>query len=144
MSHPATYDDVTLILRLYDMRRDAKMREARIWFVKSFKVKNLEQLNSLCPPGSDGHTYYRMVTSYWEMVASFITAGVLNEELFFQSGRELLLVWERIKDVVPEARDAYKDPSAMKNLETVATNYIQWLNRQSPEAYSAFSARVSG
>ena len=51
-----------------------------------------------------------MVISYWDMVASFVVTGVLNKELFFQSGRELLVVFERLKPVLPGIREAYKDP----------------------------------
>ena len=60
-----------------------------------------------------------MVITYWDMVASFIVSGVLNKELFFQSGRELLLVYERMRAVLPGLRDAYKDPSYLANLERV-------------------------
>src|SRR5262249_38282102 len=72
-----TYDDVSLILKLYEMRRDEKLRAARGWFAANFKVKTIEEWQKLCPPGSDPNASYRMVTSYWEMVASFITGGVL-------------------------------------------------------------------
>ena len=86
----ATFDDVNLILRLYEMRRDDRMREARNWFTGNFKVRTLEEWTALCAPGTDANASYRMVTSYWEMVASFITSGVLNPELFYQSGGEML------------------------------------------------------
>jgi len=142
MSSPATYDDVNLILRLYEMRREEKLRKAREWFAKSFKVKSMEEFNQLCPPGSDENAYARMVVTYWEMVASFVTAGVLNEELYFQSGRELLFCWERIRDMLPEFRAMFKDPGVYKNLEQVASNYIQHMNKMSPGSYEAFSARV--
>ena len=71
-----------------------------------------------------------MVTSYWEMVSSFINSGVLHQELFFESGRELLFVWERVRDILPAVREMQKDPRAMKNLERVAEAYIGWLNAQ--------------
>ena len=99
----ATFDDVNLILRLYELRRDEKMRQAREWFSKSFTAHSLDEFNSVCPPGSEQNVWFRMVVSYWEMVASFITGGVLNQELFFQSGHELLMVWEKIRDAVPQA-----------------------------------------
>ena len=144
MAHTATYDDVNLILRLYEMRREEKLRQARDWFSKSFKVKSMDEFNKLCPPAFDTNAYYRMVVTYWEMVASFVTAGVLNEELFFQSGMELLFCWERIRDLVPEARVQFKNDHLYKNLETVANRFIQHLEKNSPGAYSAFSARVRG
>ena len=140
----ATYDDVNLILRLYDMRREDRMREARKWFMGAFKVKAFEEFQALCPAGSDPNASYRMVTTYWEMVASFLTSGVLNAELFYQSGRELLFVWERLRDIVPALRDAFKNPRELKNLEEAATAYISWWNHTAPGAYDAFAKRVRG
>jgi hypothetical protein len=140
----ATYDDVNLILRLYDMRREERLREARKWFTGSFTAKTFEEFQALCPPGSEANASYRMVTTYWEMVASFLTSGVLNGELFYQSGRELLFVWERLRDLVPAMRDTYKHPRELKNLEDAAAAYITWWNAHAPGAYDAFSKRVRG
>jgi hypothetical protein len=140
----ATYDDVTLILRLYELRREEKMRAARNWFVANFKVKSMAEYQQLCPPGSEANAFARQVTSYWDMVASFVTSGVLSEELLFQSNRELLLTWMRIQPVVEDARAAFKDPGYMKNLETVASSYIEYLNKANPETVAAFKARVGG
>lgn len=142
MKTQATYDDANLILRLYELRREAKLRQARDWFVKSFKASTLDEFNTICPPGSEENAYFRMVVGYWDMAASFITGGVLNEELFFQSSGELLLVWEKIKDVLPHAREFNKNPMALKSLELVANSFMNWLDRQAPEAYAAFAARV--
>ena len=77
MHSRATYDDAKLILSLYETRREERMRKARAWFAGSFKPKSLEDFTALCPPGSDENASYRMVTTYWEMVASFIASGVL-------------------------------------------------------------------
>lgn len=142
MSTPATYDDVNLILRLYEMRREEKLRTARAWFVANFKPKSVEDIARLTPAGSDENAYYRMVVSYWEMAASFITAGVLNQELFFQSGGELLLVYARLKDLILTLRESNRSPGMWKNMETVAQRYIQWWEAKDPEAYKAFAARV--
>jgi hypothetical protein len=141
MNRP-TYDDVNLILKLYEMRREEKLRAARAWFIATFKVRTFEEFQKLCPPGSDANASYRMVSTYWEMVGSFIAGGVLHPELFFQSGRELLLCWERVRDMLPELRDAYKNPNELKNLETTARDYVMWWNGIAPGAYDAFSKRV--
>ena len=95
----ATYDDVNLILKLYDIRREDKMRAARAWFFANFKPKSMAEFQQLCPPGSEPNAYARQVSSYWDMAASFITAGVLNDELFFQNSRELLFVWLRVEPI---------------------------------------------
>jgi hypothetical protein len=73
-----------------------------------------------------------------------MTTGVLNQELFFQSGRELLFCWERLRDVVPALRQLYKNPLELKNFEAIARAYIDWWNKQAPGAYEAFSTRVRG
>jgi hypothetical protein len=140
----ATYQDIDLILRLYEMRRESRMREARRWFATHFKARTMDELNVMCPPGSEPNASYRMLTSYWEMVASFITSGVLNQELFFQSNREILFVWERVRDLAPAYRAAIASPIEWKNLEMVADAYIQWWNQRAPGAYDAFVKRVRG
>ena len=137
-----TYDDANLILRLYEMRREDRMRRARAWFTSQFKVKTWEELQKLAPGGSDENASYRMVVTYWDMVASFITTGVLHKELFFQSGRELLLVWERMRDVLPEVRQQYKDPNFWPHLETVGNEFAEYFKKRSPEGYDAFLKRV--
>src|ERR1700719_4878075 len=78
MDNQATYDDVNLILKLYELRRDDRLREARKWF-GGLKVKTLAELQAACPPGSEQDASVRIVTSYWEIVASFITSGVFNQ-----------------------------------------------------------------
>jgi hypothetical protein len=137
-----TYDDANLILRLYDMRREERMRQARAWFTANFKVKTWEELQKLAPGGSDENASYRMVVTYWDMVGSFITSGVLNKELFFESGRELLLVWERMRDVLPVVRAQYKDPHLWGHLEKVGSEYAAAFRARNAEAYDAFLKRV--
>ncbi len=140
----ATYDDVKLIVKLYDLRREERLRQARAWFGASFKAKTLEDFAALCPPGSEQNASYRMVVTYWEMVASFLTTGVLNAELFYQSGRELLFVWERLSDLLPLVREQSHNPHECRNLEAAAKGYIEWWTKQAPGAYEAFAKRVRG
>src|ERR1041385_3157748 len=60
----ATDDDANLILKLYDMRREPRMRDARKWFGASFRAKTYDELMTLCPPGSEPNASYRMVPPY--------------------------------------------------------------------------------
>ena len=139
----ATYDDVNLILRLYEMRREEKLRIARDWFSKRFKgVRTMEDLEKLAAPGSEEYAYFRMVTTYWEMVASFITQGVLHRDLYFQSGREMLFVWLRVQTLAPSMRESHTDATAMRNLQNVAEEYAAWWEKESPGAVEAFRKRT--
>jgi hypothetical protein len=139
-----TYDDANLILRLYELRREERLRTARAWFTGHFKVKSWDELQKLAPPGTDENASYRMVVTYWDMVASFITSGVLNKELFFQSGREMLAVWERMRDLLPEIRQRQKDPLLWSHLETVGIEFGVYFKERSGAGYDAFVARIKG
>ena len=140
----ATYDDANLILRLYELRRDEKLRQAREWFTAKCKASSAEELLQLAPAGSQENAYLRMVISYWEMACSFVTSGVLNQELFFQSCGECLFVWERIRALLPSFRAFTKNPNSWKNLETVGNAYLKWMQANGPEAYAGFQAMVHG
>jgi hypothetical protein len=139
-----TYDDANLIVRLYELRREPRLRQARAWFAAHFKVKSWDDLQVVAPPGTDENASYRMVVTYWDMVASFVTSGVLHKELFFQSGRELLLVWERLRDVLPEIRRRQKDPVLWSHLEAVGNEFAAYFKGRSGEGYDAFVARIKG
>ena len=141
----ATYDDVNLILRLYELRREDKLRQARNWFFANFKAKTMAEFQQLCPPGSEPNAFFRQCSSYWDMAASFVNAGVLSQDLFFANSREMLLVWIRVQPLLAEARASFQDPKYMGNLETAAAAFIEWLNRTSgPGTYEAFVKRIGG
>jgi hypothetical protein len=140
--HQATYDDANLLLRLYELRREETLRKARSWFAPNFSAASPEEMMQKYPFGSQEATYTRMVVSYWDMAASLVTSGVLNQELFFQSGRELLVVWERIRGIVGGMREMSKDPGYCANIETVAAAFIKHLEARSPETYPAFQGML--
>jgi hypothetical protein len=145
MQSRPTYDDANLVLKLYEMRREERLRKARAWFAGNFKgVASIEQFQKVCPPGTDENASFRMTTTYWDMAASFVTSGVLNEALFYESGRELLVVWERAKEYVAAYRTANKDQTYLKNLETVGQSFATRYRTASPEGYDAFVKRVRG
>jgi len=138
----ATYDDVNLVLRLYEIRRESKMREARAWFTANFRAQSWAEALEKWPPGSPENAMYRQVVSYWEMCASFITSGVLLDEIFFENTREMLVVYGRIEKLLPEIRKANADPLAFHNLEKVSKRFIEWMNGRAPGSYEAFAKRV--
>jgi hypothetical protein len=139
MANQATYDDANLILRLYELRREETMRKARAWFANFPANSTLEEAMQATPMGSQENAYMRMVTSYWDMAASFVTSGILNEELFLQTNGEALFIWEKIRTLVPGIRQAYGSPTYLANLEAVANAAIK---RMGPDAYKSFSERI--
>ncbi len=142
MANHSTYDDANLILRLYELRREERMRAARKWFMESFGPDTLAEFRALCPPGSENNASFRQVSTYYEMVASFITSGVLNEELYFQSGGEMFLVFIRLEPFLADLRAAFKNPGMYKNVEAVAVRYGAYIDKNDPEASKAFRTRM--
>ncbi|HEX4998564.1 MAG TPA: hypothetical protein VFY29_10065 [Terriglobia bacterium] len=138
----ATYQDAELVLKLYEMRREEKLRAARAWFAGNFSASTAAEVAEKYPPPSQEGAYVRMVGTYWEMAASFVVRGVLHEELFFENSAEMLLVWERLKDFVYDFRRVRKNPLLYRNLEKAAGRYIQWLNHNAPGAHETFQAMV--
>jgi hypothetical protein len=95
------YEEVNLMLRLYELRREPRLRQARSWFVEHFHPETPEDMMQKYPQGSEENTYIRMVISYWEMVGSIVNRGLINDELFFESNGEIWVVWDRMRSVVP-------------------------------------------
>jgi hypothetical protein len=135
----ATYEDANLILKLYELRREETLRQARNWFTGKFSAASAEEMMQKYPFGSQENNYIRMVISYWDMACSFVTSGVLNQELLFQSGGELLIVWEKIRPLAEGMRKFTGNPNAWANLEKVANAYIKFMG---PEAYAGFQAII--
>ena len=114
---PPTYEDVKLILRLYELRRDEKLRAAREWFRIKFWPQTIDDLRAVLHPKHPENTHFRMVTSYWDMAASFVVQGVLHPELFLESAGELLFVWAKLEQYVEQLRKDSNSPALMKNVE---------------------------
>ncbi len=140
--HP-DHHDAELLLRLYDLRREEKLRQARDWFMREFRASSLEDLRSQFPLGSQGNVFFRMVVGYWEMAASIVNNGLIQEEFFFESNSEIWMVWEKIKHLAPSSRKSYANPYMWKNLETLADKYEKWMAQRAPEALSALRKLVA-
>lgn len=130
---PDNYD-AELLLRLYELRRDEKLRRAREWIIGKFQAESVEELFKQFPPGSEENAFFRMAVSYWEMAASLVNHGLIKEELFFENTAEFWLTWEKVKHLAPGLRKARKNPLAWKNLETLAGRYENWMAGRAPEA----------
>ena len=125
-----TYDDANLLLRLYEIRREDKMRQARHWFLFEFTPGTWSQIRERFFTGEEQDNYLRMVVSYWDMACALVKQGVLNKDLFYATNGEHLAVWNKAKPWVEEARQELKNPLMLRNLEEVATDTTQWRTRQ--------------
>jgi len=141
-----THEQVNLMLRLYDIRREPRLREARDWYGMHFNPTSAEQVMQIAPPGSQENAFMRMVLSYWEMVASIVNRGLIDEDFFFENTGEQWMVWERFKAVAPAFRQIFKNPTAFGQLEKHVQNLEKWREKRAPgatEAMRAFSAQMA-
>src|SRR5215468_6735014 len=116
-----TYDDAHLVLKLYELRREEKLRAAREWFVGRFFPRSGADIETLYAAPGNENVYFRMVTSYWDMAASFVVRGVLNADLLLDSGGEMVLVWAKLEDHISQIRGKIVSTAFLSNLERVMT-----------------------
>jgi hypothetical protein len=128
----ATHEQVNMMLHLYELRREAKLREARDWMSTNFHPKTAEEAMKLVPPGTKENGYMRMVLGYWEMVASIANRGLVDEELFFENSGEQWGVWEAVKDLVPTWRAMFANPQFLGNLEEHCKRLDAWREKRNP------------
>jgi len=113
-------ESADLILKLYDLRREGVMRKARDWFF-TFNPTSAEEIgNTMMDPEVGG--YLRMVTSYWDMAASFVNHGAIDGEMFADVTGEHMMVFAKIEPFLAEMREIWESPEMYKHLETVIMN----------------------
>jgi Domain of unknown function (DUF4760) len=113
MSKEASAD---LILKLYDLRREAVMREARNWFF-TFNPTSVQDYMEAMFSEHSGHL--RMVVSYWDMAASLVNNGAIDEQMFNDANGEHLFIWAKIEPIIADLRKAMNAPDAFKHYETL-------------------------
>jgi len=124
MAKKATARDAELVLKLYDLRREAEMRKARSWFGAEFWPQNAADVLKVANAfPSQENAWMRQVGGYWDMAASLVLHGALNEELFLQPGisGEMFFIFAKIHPFLKEIREKMNNPEAFANIEKVAT-----------------------
>ncbi len=124
MPKKATKADAELILKLYDLRREAELRKARNWWSAEFWPERAEDFMKVAMAlGTQPNNWLRQVGGYWEMAAALVVHGTLNEELFLElsfSG-EMFMAFAKIHPFLKELRESMRNPHFFGNVEKVIT-----------------------
>lgn len=104
MTSKATHADADIILRLYEMRREPVMREAREFLVFKYWPTDFEEFQKLFAAGGKEFAYFRQVTSFWDMAMSFVARGALDPNLFFDNCNEMFFLYGKLKPFLPQLR----------------------------------------
>jgi hypothetical protein len=110
------HDDADLILKLYELRREPVMREARNWFFTFNPTSASEYMEAMMGEHS-GHL--RMVISYWDMAASLVNNGAIDEQMFNDANGEHLFIFAKIEPILEEMRQVMNAPDALRHFETL-------------------------
>jgi len=132
MDSKPTHEQGQLHLQVYDLRREARLRDARDWFQANFRPKSFEEAMTLAPMGTEKGTYVGMVIGYWEQACLLLNYGLLHDGLFFETSGEFFGIWEMLKPVVPEFREKFHDPKMLANMEEAAKRYEEWYEQRAP------------
>ncbi|MDX1582874.1 MAG: hypothetical protein R3338_04665 [Thermoanaerobaculia bacterium] len=117
MEKSSVYESAQLILKLYELRRDPKMREARDWFITRFHPSAADDVIDVL---SDGESWrYRMVTGYWDMAASFVNYGAIDMQMFLDACPESISTFSKLEHILPELRETLGAPNYLMHWEQV-------------------------
>jgi len=108
------YKDADLILKLYDLRREKTMRDARNWFF-TFNPQTPKDFMDVLT--SDKSGYFRMVTSYWDMACSLVNNGAIDTDMFNDANGEHIFVYAKVEPFLPALREVMGNPSYLAHLE---------------------------
>ena len=109
-------------MKLYDLRREEKMREARHWYIRSFNPASLDDVSSLMQT-EESATYVRMVLSYWEMAASIVVPGEIDRAMFYDASGEMLAVFCKLEHMIDDLRESSGFRPRLTNVEAVAADW---------------------
>jgi len=125
MAKSPTAADAQLILRLYDLRREAEMRKARNWWLVTFWPRTADEFIKVATAhGSQENNWLRQVSGYWDMAAALVLHGTIHPDLFLEGGfsGEMFFIYAKIQPILKELREKMQSPGLFSNVEKVIMN----------------------
>jgi hypothetical protein len=113
----ATHEDAELILKLYELRREAVMREARAFVAGQFNPRSVDELLKFIVTNNQESAYVRQVYGYWDMVAALVVHGAWNKALCLDTCHEMYMVYAKIEPFIAQMRERLGQPEFLKNVE---------------------------
>jgi hypothetical protein len=132
-----------LILRLFEVRRELSMLDARDWFVSSFHPRDPKDVLDAWLGRESAR--YQLVTTYWEMAAAFVLQGAIDADLFHASNTEYVAVYAKLEPFLAEARLRAGVPDYLLNLEQLVTTMPNAATKlEEARRYLKIKAREAG
>jgi hypothetical protein len=118
----ATPADAEIILKLYQLRTEAVMRESRAWVIGEFWPKTADDFFAVLNNPADLHNpQLRQVISYWEMAAAMVLHGAVSAELFVDSNGEGFFLLAKLAHILDAIRD--KNPTFLTKTSDMISRF---------------------
>jgi hypothetical protein len=118
----ATPEDAEIILKLYELRTEAIMRQARAWVTGEFWPATVEEFFAVAENPADPHNaWLRQVVSYWEMAAAIVVHGAVSEELFVDCNSEGFFLLAKFAPILGEIRE--KNPLFLRKTSELVSRF---------------------
>jgi len=114
---PTAFENALLNLKLYDLRREPVLREARAWFLRDFNPDSLAELGAIV--SGERNASFRMVLGYWDMAASLVTTGAIDAAAFLAAHGEIFAAFGKIQPFLDEIRQASSESDFCAHMEKV-------------------------
>ena len=112
-------EQAELILKLYELRRETVMREARSYIGGEFLPGSADELFEIVSTGGKHSSFVLQVYGYWDMVAAFVSHGALDATLVYDTCQEMYFQYAKIQPYLREFRKAMNLPEWMISMERV-------------------------
>ncbi|MGI8960139.1 MAG: DUF4760 domain-containing protein [Bryobacteraceae bacterium] len=118
-----------LVIKLYELRRESVMRQARAYVGGEFLPKSVDEFVDLVSAGGKAAGYILQVYGYWDMVAGFVVHGALNEPLVYDTCQEMYFQYAKIHPYLAGFREKMNLPEFLRSIERVVEGSAQGRER---------------
>jgi hypothetical protein len=108
-----------LIVKLYELRREAVMREARSYVGGEFMPSSADEFVEIVSAGGKFTGFVLQVYGYWDMVASFVRSGALDATLVYNTCQEMYFQYAKIQPFLAAFRKKMNLPEFLISIEHV-------------------------
>ena len=114
---PTPFESATLNLRLFELRREPVLREARSWYFAEFNPETFAEFAAIVSGARNAS--FRMVLGYWDMAASLVTTGAIDAEAFRAAHGEIVSTFAKVQPFLAELRSTSGESEFCRHIEAV-------------------------
>ncbi|HEX2645110.1 MAG TPA: hypothetical protein VHU81_19075 [Thermoanaerobaculia bacterium] len=114
---PTPFESATLNLKLFELRREPVLREARQWFLREFNPETFQEFITIVR--GERNNSFRMVIGYWDMACSLVTTGAIDPDAFRAAHGEIYGAFCKIQPFLEELRNTTGEVQLCRHMEAV-------------------------